>query len=125
MRRGPVIASAANRILSPEGQQYYQATSDWVRAKLRKESGAVIAPEEMEQEIKTYFPLPNDAPGTIEQKRKARQQALSGMGKMAGRAASQQPAGQSSGQPKIGEVRKGYRYKGGDPGQPASWEKAQ
>jgi hypothetical protein len=88
MQSGPIVASGANKYLSPEGQTYYQAASDWVRAKLRKESGAVISPQEMEQEIKTYFPLPNDAPGTISQKKAAREQALSGMRQMAGRAAS-------------------------------------
>jgi hypothetical protein len=88
MQSGPIVASGANKYLSPEGQTYYQAASDWVRAKLRKESGAVISPQEMEQEIKTYFPLPNDAPGTISQKKAAREQALSGMRQMSGRAAS-------------------------------------
>lgn len=86
MQGGPVAASAANKILSEDGQAYYQAASDWVRAKLRKESGAVISPEEMEQEIKTYFPLPGDSKATREQKKKAREQAMSGMKDMGGRA---------------------------------------
>src|SRR6202166_3259254 len=35
------------------------------------------------------------------------------------------PAPGSSGMPVIGGVSKGYRFKGGDPSQPASWEKVQ
>jgi hypothetical protein len=91
MTRGPVIASAANKALSKEGQLYYQAAADWVRAKLRKESGAVIAPQEMEQEIKTYFPLPGDNDETVAQKTQARQQASAGMRQMGGRGASSLP----------------------------------
>jgi hypothetical protein len=91
MSRGPVMASAANKALSKEGQLYYQAAADWVRAKLRKESGAVISPQEMEQEIKTYFPLPNDDPETVAQKAQARQQAAMGMRQMGGRGASSLP----------------------------------
>jgi len=86
MKGGAVTSAAANAALSPQGQKYYQAAADWVRAKLRKESGAVIAPEEMAQEIKTYFPVPGDSKDTIAQKRKARDQALLGMNEMAGRA---------------------------------------
>lgn len=86
MQGGPATATVANNILSPQGQQYYQAAADWVRAKLRKESGAVISPQEMEQEIKTYFPLPGDDPKTIAQKRAARIQAQEGMKMMGGRA---------------------------------------
>jgi len=87
MSGGPVSTGIANQILSDEGQQYYQAAADWVRAKLRKESGAVISPEEMAQEIKTYFPVPGDSRATIEQKRRARLQAMEGMRQMGGRAA--------------------------------------
>lgn len=86
MSGGPVRSGMANQVLSSEGQQYYQAAADWVRAKLRKESGAVISPEEMAQEIKTYFPVPGDSPATIEQKRRAREQAMKGMQQMSGRA---------------------------------------
>lgn len=86
MNGGPVTGSLANSMLSPKAQSFYQAASDWVRAKLRKESGAVIAPEEMEQEIKTYFPMPGDSKEVIEQKKKARDQATTGMRNMGGRA---------------------------------------
>jgi hypothetical protein len=94
MAGGAVASTLANKVLSNEGQKYYQAAADWVRAKLRKESGAVITPAEMEQEIKTYFPLPNDGPEVIEQKRQARLQAQEGMKGMGGRAvtAPSQPA---------------------------------
>jgi hypothetical protein len=76
-----------------------QAQEDWVRAKLRKESGAVIADEEMEREIATYFPKPGDTPQVIKQKAKARETAIQGMKKAAG------PAGQRINAP-TGTVRK-------------------
>lgn len=86
MSGGPLMAGIANSVTSPRGQAYYQAAADWVRAKLRKESGAVISPEEMAQEIKTYFPVPGDGPDTVRQKKQAREQAMAGMKEMAGRA---------------------------------------
>jgi hypothetical protein len=107
MAGGAVRGSVANQYLSPEGQLYYQAAADWVRAKLRKESGAVISQEEMAQEIKTYFPLPGDKPATIEQKRQARKQAMEGMRQMGGRAV--QPAAPAN-KPKGGKFTVGKVY---------------
>ncbi len=54
-------------------QEYATAAREWIRAKLRKESGAAIPPDEMKGEYKTYFPLPGDSPETIEFKRKLRE----------------------------------------------------
>lgn len=65
-------------------KQYKQAQEDWVRAKLRKESGAVIGEQEMADEIKTYFPTWQDDPDTIAQKAYARKVAESSMGIAAG-----------------------------------------
>jgi hypothetical protein len=86
MEGGPIRSGAANVMMSQEGQKFYQAAADWVRAKLRKESGAVISPEEMAQEIKTYFPMPGDSDAVIRQKKRARDQATKGMREMGGRA---------------------------------------
>ena len=60
------MSEGANR------QQYRQAQENWVRANLRLESGAVIGPKEMEDEITTYFPQPSDKQETVEQKARAR-----------------------------------------------------
>lgn len=62
-------------VLNPTEQRIIQAQRDWVRAKLRKESGAVIAPQEMAAEIKTYFPQPGEGPEVIRQKAEARRAA--------------------------------------------------
>jgi hypothetical protein len=43
----------------------------------------------------------------------------------AGRAPQKPAAATASGAPKVGEVRKGYRFKGGDPANRSSWEKVQ
>jgi hypothetical protein len=86
MEGGPLASSIANKFLDEKTQKYYQAAADWVRAKLRKESGAAIGVQEMEQEIKTYFPLPGDTPAVVAQKAAARQQAIQGMRGMGGRA---------------------------------------
>ena len=75
----------ANIARPEERQKYYQAQEDWVRAKLRKESGAVIADEEMDREIRTYFPQIGDTEAVIAQKARARALATQGMIRNAGR----------------------------------------
>jgi hypothetical protein len=86
LQGGSLTSAAANSMLDDKSGSFYQAAADWVRAKLRKESGAVISPEEMVQEIRTYFPQPGDSTSRIEQKRQARLQAQEGMKGMSGRA---------------------------------------
>ena len=74
-----------SNILAPEdAQKYRQAQVNWVSANLRKESGAVLGKEEMDDEIKKYFPIAGDKPGAIEQKRQARLDAMAGMEAEAG-----------------------------------------
>lgn len=87
----PIMGNWAERVMmTPEQQQYRQAQEDWVRSKLRKESGAVIAKEEMDQEIRTYFPQIGDSPEVIAQKARARQTAIKAMRDAAGPAISTQ-----------------------------------
>jgi hypothetical protein len=74
---------------SSERQSYRQAQEDWVRAKLRKESGAVIADAEMDREIRMYFPQIGDGPKQIADKAASRKIAVDGMRTSAG---SVQPA---------------------------------
>ena len=73
-------------VSASEQQQYRQAQEDWVRAKLRKESGAVIADEEMAREIRVYFPQPGDDAAVKQQKAEARQRANQAMLVAAGKA---------------------------------------
>ena len=77
-------AAVPDMLAPPETQQYRQAQRDWVRAKLRKESGAAISEKEMADEIKTYFPQPNESSKSIAQKRRARAVAERAMYKQAG-----------------------------------------
>lgn len=74
------------KVSSSEQKQYRQAQENWVRANLRKESGAVIGPGEMSDEIANYFPMPTDDAATIQQKRVARAVTQDAMRKAAGRA---------------------------------------
>lgn len=77
-----------NQFASDKGQVNRQQQEDWVRAKLRKESGAVIGEEEMDREIKTYFPQPGDSPAVLQSKGRSRERAITQMRITAGRAAS-------------------------------------
>lgn len=82
--RGGVVGAMARGKISAEGQQYQQAAMDWIRAKLRKESGAAIGKDEALQEYETYFPVYGDGPEVIEQKRQARVEADRAMRQSAG-----------------------------------------
>ena len=76
----PFVGGATQRIVqAPNTQMYKQAADDWIRAKLRKESGAAIGKEEMESEYRTYFPQTGEGPGVIAQKAEARRVATEAM----------------------------------------------
>lgn len=58
---------------SSQQQQVEQARRDFINAVLRKESGAVISPQEFANAERQYFPQPGDSKVVIEQKRRNRQ----------------------------------------------------
>lgn len=110
---GPLTGVIANQMMSKQSQQYFQSAADWVRAKLRKESGAVIRPEEMASEIRTYFPLPNDTPELVAQKAQARKQAEAQLEVMGGGQVQAAPAATGGGltpqqQQRLQELRAKY-----------------
>ncbi len=86
------VPGVGNFLTSADYQVYQQQMQDWVRAKLRRESGAVIGVDEMRDEIKTYFPQPGDSAEKIEAKRRSREIAEKAMDEAAGRAKIEAPA---------------------------------
>jgi hypothetical protein len=82
----PSVGDYAQRVTGSDPQNMtVQAQRDWVRAKLRKESGAVIGEQEMADEIRTYFPRAGDSDALKAQKRQSRLQAQEQMRSSAGR----------------------------------------
>ncbi|CCE94652.1 hypothetical protein SFHH103_00148 [Sinorhizobium fredii HH103] len=73
-----------NWMVSDDFQKFDQARRDFINAQLRRESGAVISPEEFDNANKQYFPQPNDLPDVLEQKRRNRQIVIDGMKRAAG-----------------------------------------
>ena len=84
----PFIGGAMARQFAQDAntQMYDQAAQDWIRAKLRKESGAAIGVDEARQEYATYFPVVGDTAEKIAQKAEARRVVTLGMQKAAGKA---------------------------------------
>jgi len=82
----PLVGGVAQRgVQSEQTQQFQQAANDWIRAKLRKESGAAIGKDEMDAEFRTYFPQVGDGPAVIAQKAAARRVATEAMKTSAGK----------------------------------------
>lgn len=80
------VGGITNVTSSKEYQQYKQAADDWIRAKLRRESGAVIGDDEMDKEYEIYFPQFGDSDAVLEQKKRARTAAIDAMKMGAGSA---------------------------------------
>ena len=80
----PLPEVARNMVISGPHQQYRQAAEQWIRAFLRKESGAAIGADEFKRDFVVYFPQPGDGPDVIAQKEVARAAAMSGIAGEAG-----------------------------------------
>lgn len=87
---GGAMGTALNFTQSPEQQQIEQAQRNFINAVLRRESGAVIGPEEFDNARKQYFPQPGDATESIAQKNANRQQTIAGLRTEAGTRAMSQ-----------------------------------
>ena len=78
---GNVARAAVNMgpMVSKEEQMYDQAQRDFINAILRRESGAVISPEEFANAARQYFPSAGDSETVKAQKRRNREIALQGL----------------------------------------------
>ncbi len=80
MKRAPNFAQ------TQLGQSYNQAQRAFTEARLRKDSGAAIPPQEFENDRQTYFAQPGDSPSTAKQKARARAAVLASLAFEAGAA---------------------------------------
>ena len=77
-------AGESYNLNSNDYQKFDQAQRNFINAVLRRESGAVISPDEFDNARKQYFPAPGDTPDRIAQKRANRQEAIRGIAGAAG-----------------------------------------
>jgi hypothetical protein len=133
---------AGNFFQSEQGQIYSSAATAWAEGALRIATGAAATPEEMERTKKAYFAQPGDTPNTIAFKAQMREMYNRAIQKSLGQettgtlpkpsefaqqmsAANGAAAVPADAPPAVGTVEDGYRFKGGDPADPNSWEQVQ
>jgi hypothetical protein len=75
----PILGSAATAMLPVNEQLLKQAKESFIHAKLRKESGAKIDPNEFEAADRIYFPQPKDSAEVLAQKAASRKSAIEGV----------------------------------------------
>lgn len=128
IQRGLDKIPGGNFLVSDDYQQFSQAERDFINAQLRRESGAVISPEEFANAKLQYFPQPGDDDAVLKQKEQNRNSVLSGMQRSAGPAYKptnvippKKEAKKSL--PTKGKIVGGYVFTGGDPAQESSWKK--
>jgi hypothetical protein len=87
--------TAANQTFNPavteNAQRYRQAQENWVTANLRQESGAAISKDEMDKDVRKWFPQPGETQAVIAQKAASRRVAQEAMAAQAGPGAKQIP----------------------------------
>ena len=78
------IPLLGNYVVSDDYQSFNQAQRDFINAQLRRESGAVINPEEFANARLQYFPQPGDSEEVVLQKQRNRAEAVKAMERSAG-----------------------------------------
>lgn len=114
-----------NWMAGDDSQKAGQAQRQWAEAYLRAKTGAAATAGEVENNVRTFFPVVGDSDATIRRKSEARKAAESGMELPAGRGADKLPQAPNNNSPKApmrGQVVDGFKFKGGNPADPSSWE---
>lgn len=83
------VPVAGNFLVSKNAQKAVQAERNFINAVLRRESGAVISPEEFTNARQQYFPQPGDTQDVLDQKAANRDAAIQGFVREAGPAYKQ------------------------------------
>lgn len=81
----PIVGNFAR---SSDAQKYDQARRNFINAVLRRESGAVISPEEFANAEQQYFPQPGDGEDVIKQKADNRKTTIQGLKVSSGQGAN-------------------------------------
>jgi len=128
-------AGAANAARNAQRQIVYGAQRDALDAMLYLATGAAYNREQLEGQMAAYMPAFTDKPEALEAKRTRMLGLIQNAKVRAGKAWTPelekslnvllQPssAANAPAAPKVGEVRQGYRFKGGDPADQKNWEK--
>jgi hypothetical protein len=82
------LPKVGNFLRSEDAQKYDQAKRNFINAVLRRESGAVISPEEFANADQQYFPQPGDGSEVIAQKRRNRETTIQGLKVSSGQGAN-------------------------------------
>lgn len=119
---------------TPEFRQAKRAAAEVLAVILRKDTGAAVTPQEFAIYGPMYLPVPGDDAATVQEKREARAYALKSikLGLGTARPLADQidtemeadtpaPAAPQA-PPQPGEIRDGYEYQGGNPGDPNNWK---
>lgn len=118
-----MAGSPLNAIASPQAQQIGQAQNQWSEAFLRFKTGAAATADEIKLNNSTFFPQIGDKAEVVEQKRMMRHQAANDMAIASGKGAEKVGSVYAGKHPMKGQVVDGYKFKGGDPSKPESWER--
>jgi hypothetical protein len=112
------------RISNPAERQIIEAAQDdMLDAALTLGTGAAYTQEQFQAYKRSYFPQLGDDKKTIDAKARRLTNLLDAAYKKAGRGAPEQRRSAPVGQPAVGEVMEGYKFMGGNPADPTSWEK--
>lgn len=123
--RVPIVGSF---MTNEKYKQFKGAGEAFAQNILYLRSGQSAPAAEVEKTAREFTPQPGDGPERIAQLKQAREIALKGALEQAQRrigAGATQPAAAPQGGPSVGAVEDGYRFKGGNPADPNSWERAQ
>lgn len=127
------LPDAVRQRTDPAGVPVRAIIADIAGQKIHDRSGAAVTVGEAER-LRPYVPNMTDDAATVEEKlklfdaeyRQIQQELAQGKSLanvIRGRAGEASGAISGPAKPKLGEVRDGYKFVGGDPGNPKSWEK--